>query len=123
MAVRPVTVVELGSFVRSADAVGLDHLERATLVDFIARNPTAGVLVKGTGGLRKVRWARSGGGKSGGYRTIYYFHDLDAPIYAILVYGKGTQADMTSDQRKTAGIFVAELKQAIRDKRKTGGEA
>jgi hypothetical protein len=122
MAFRPVTVVELGSFLRSADTAGLDSLERTSLVDFIARNPTAGVLVKGTGGLRKVRWARSGAGKSGGYRMIYYFHDLDTPIYAVLVYGKGSQADLTSDQRKTASVLVSELKQVIRDKRKTGGE-
>ncbi len=54
---------------------------------------------------------------------IYYFHDLDAPIYAVLVYGKGSQADLTSDQRKTASILVADLKHAIRDKRKIGGEA
>lgn len=123
MASRPVTVVELGSFIRSAASAGLDNLERAELIDFIARNPAAGALVKGTGGLRKVRWARSGAGKSGGYRMIYYFHDLDAPIYAVLVYGKGSQADLTSDQRKTASILVADLKHAIRDERKIGGEA
>jgi len=114
MSERPVTVVELGSFLRSAAAAGLDDVERAGLVDFIARNALSGVLVKGTGGLRKLRWARSGSGKSGGYRAVYYFHDWEAPVYAFLVYGKGKQADLTSEQRKIVSMLIVELKQAIR---------
>jgi hypothetical protein len=117
MGARPVTVVELGSFLRSADIAGLDERERSALVDFIARNTGAGNLVKGTGGLRKIRWARPGAGKSGGYRAAYYFHDEDAPVYAFLVYGKGAQSDLTQDQRRSAGALVAELKRAIRDVR------
>src|SRR5579859_4652230 len=123
MGVRPITVVELDSFLRSGIAAGLGDQERAELVDFLARNPTAGALIKETGGLRKLRWARSGGGKSGGYRAIYYFHDEGVPIYAILVYGKGVQADLTAGQRKKAGALVTELKLAIRDRRKTGSKA
>lgn len=45
--------------------------DRSALVDYIAANPEAGVSLGG--GLRKVRIARQGGGKSGGYRTIYVF--------------------------------------------------
>jgi len=50
-------------------------------------------LIPGTGGLRKLRWARQGAGKSGGYRAIYYIHDSEAPIYAVLAYGKNNQPD------------------------------
>lgn len=117
MSERPVTVVEVGSFLRSSIAAGLGDAERAELVDFLARNALSGVLIKGTGGLRKLRWARPGMGKSGGYRTVYYFHDFEAPIYAVLVYGKGKQADLTPEQRKSASTLVGELKRAIRDAR------
>jgi hypothetical protein len=114
---RPVTVVELGSFLRSSAIAGLGDAERAELVNFLARNALSGVLIQGTGGLRKLRWARPGFGKSGGYRTIYYFHDLEAPLYAVLVYGKGKQADLTPEQRKSASTMVAEIKQTIRNSR------
>jgi hypothetical protein len=117
MSERPVTVVELTSFLRSSVTAGLGDAEKAELVDFLARNTLSGVLIQGTGGLRKLRWARPGSGKSGGYRTIYYFHDFEAPLYAILVYGKGKQGDLTPEQRKSASAVVAEIKRTIRDSR------
>ena len=50
----PITVVELPLFQRLASAVWDDD-EREECVDFIARNPEAGDLIPGTGGVRKVR--------------------------------------------------------------------
>jgi hypothetical protein len=116
----PITVVELPAFLRSATAAGMSDEERAGLVDFIARHPLAGDLVKETGGLRKLRWQRDGGGKSGGYRAIYYFHDHRVPIYAFLAYGKNRQADLTPAQKKAAADMVAVIKALIRERH--GGE-
>ena len=114
---RPISVVELSTFIRSAEAAGLDSEDCDALIDFLARNPLAGDVIKETGGVRKLRWAREGGGKSGGYRTVYFYYDEDAPIYAILVYGKGRQVDLTPKQRKSAASFVDALKKAIRARR------
>jgi hypothetical protein len=114
MAKRPISVVELSTFIRSAEAAGLDDEDRGALIDFLARNPLAGDVIKETGGVRKLRWAREGSGKSGGYRTVYFHCDEYAPIYAILVYGKGRQADLTPQQRQSAARFVEALKKAIR---------
>lgn len=111
---RPISVIELATFVRSANAAGMDEAERSEMVDFLARNPLTGDIIKETGGLRKVRWARTGGGKSGGFRAIYFFYDEDAPIYAVLAYGKGTQDDLSPAQRKAAAKFVRDLKAQIR---------
>ncbi|MDR3076137.1 MAG: type II toxin-antitoxin system RelE/ParE family toxin, partial [Synergistaceae bacterium] len=69
----PVTVIETPSFLRDAKRL-MDEGEQLDLVSFLAHNPTAGVLLSATGGVRKVRWARTGGGKSGGFRVIYFFH-------------------------------------------------
>ena len=44
--------------------------------------------MEGTGGLRKLRWSRSGGGKSGGIRVIYYFYNESMPLYLLAVLGK-----------------------------------
>ena len=70
----PITVVELPLFQRLAAAVW-DDTEREEFVDFIARNPAAGDLIPGAGGVRKVRWRRQGMGKRGGARVIYFHHD------------------------------------------------
>ncbi len=107
MAERPVTVVELSTFLRSAEAAGMDEAERGALVDHLARNPLTGALIKETGGVRKLRFARPGGGKSGGFRAVYYFHDEGAPIYAILAYGKGQQVELSPPQRKAAASRVS----------------
>jgi len=93
---------------------GMTDDERGALVDFVARHPLAGDLVKDTGGLRKMRWRREGGGKRAGYRAIYYFHDFNAPIYAFLAYGKNQQVDLTPAQKKAAAVMVEEIKALIR---------
>jgi len=64
MRTRPVTVAETAVFMRQASALWGDD-ERFEFVDFIARNPEAGDLIPASGGVRKVRWGRQGGGKRG----------------------------------------------------------
>ena len=66
--------------------------ERGALVDFIAANPHAGVSLGG--GLRKVRFARPGGGKSGGYRTVYVFGGRHMPIYLLTVFAKNEKDNL-----------------------------
>ena len=93
------TIVELPEFLRRAKAI-MSEEERAGLVDFIAANPEAGIALGG--GLRKLRFARPGGGKSGGYRTVYVFGGAQMPIFLVTVFaknekdnlGKAEQADL-----------------------------
>lgn len=55
---------------------------------WIANNPESGDVVRKSGGVRKLRWARSGGGKSGGYRVIHYNRLLNGEVWLLLVYAK-----------------------------------
>ena len=50
--------------------------------------PDAGKVVRGSGGVRKLRWAAGGRGKSGGIRIIYYWKGRDDEIWMQTVYGK-----------------------------------
>lgn len=86
------TVVELPEFLRRAKAIMSEH-ERSALVDAIAANPEAGVSLGG--GLRKVRIAREGGGKSGGYRTIYVFGGTHMPIFLVTVFAKNEKDNLS----------------------------
>jgi hypothetical protein len=72
----------------------------------------AGDEIVGTGGVRKVRFAAKGKGKSGGVRVIYCFYDRHIPSYALLIYGKNEQADLTPEQRKTISSFAVAIKSA-----------
>jgi hypothetical protein len=107
---RLLTVVELITFLRAAAKVWSED-EREAFVNYVAANPEAGDLIPDTGGLRKVRWGRQGAGKRSGVRVIYYFYDLDMPLYLITVYAKAARADLSADERRTLTALSAELKQ------------
>ncbi|MCL1629902.1 type II toxin-antitoxin system RelE/ParE family toxin [Roseibaca sp. V10] len=88
-----VTVVETPEFQRRARSL-MSEDERLALVHYVARNPTAGVSIGG--GVRKFRFARDGGGKSGGYRVIHFFSaEADMPIFLITVFAKNEKANLT----------------------------
>jgi hypothetical protein len=60
--------VELLEYLRQAERLLLEQA-RTDIVDYLATHPKAGVIMRGTGGIRKLRWARVGMGKSGGVRV------------------------------------------------------
>jgi hypothetical protein len=55
---------------------------------FLATNPDVGDVVRGSGGVRKVRWARRGTGKSGGVRVLYFARTETGEILLLLIYAK-----------------------------------
>lgn len=83
----------------------------------ISDDPEAHPVIPGTGGIRKARWAREGGGKSGGVRTIYYHFVVDAEIHLLFIYAKNDQADLTAVQRKEQIKYVERIKNAKKGKR------
>lgn len=94
-----ITVAETPEFQRRARAIMSDE-ERMALIDFIARNPTAGISIGG--GVRKLRFARDGGGKSGGYRVIHFYGgEDDMPIFLITVFAKNEKANLTKTETET----------------------
>jgi hypothetical protein len=111
MRTRPITVAETVVFVRQADALWTGD-ERFEFVDFIARNPEAGDLIPGSGGVRKVRWGRHGSGKRGGVRIIYFYHNPRMPLYLLMIYAKARRDDLSPDARRTVQGLVARLKEA-----------
>jgi hypothetical protein len=99
------TVVELPEFLRRAKSI-MTEAERLGLVHYIAANPDAGVSLGG--GLRKVRIPREGGGKSGGYRTIYVFGGTHMPIFLVTVFAKN-EKDNLSKVEQAAAIQLSKI--------------
>jgi hypothetical protein len=93
------TVVETPEFLSAARNAGMTDTERQSAVDLIAANPDAGQIIPGTGGCRKVRVAREGGGKSGGYRVVTYYARTDLPVFLLTVISKGQRANLTERQK------------------------
>ena len=93
------TVAEMPEFQRRAKAIMSDE-ERVGAIEFIAANPEAGVSLGG--GLRKVRVPRLGGGKSGGFRTIYIFGGGHMPIFLVTVFAKNEKANLTRTEQAAA---------------------
>jgi hypothetical protein len=87
-------------------------------VDFIAANPLAGDVVAGTGGVRKIRWARPGMGKRGGARILYWYHDDDNPIGLLTIYGKGDKDSLTADEKAEFRKLTTSIKQQMAAKSK-----
>ena len=76
-------------------------------INWIALHPEAGDVIPGSGGCRKVRWAASGRGKSGGARVIY-FNATEQAIWLLIVYTKSKFDNLPTS-------FLAELKQGVED--------
>jgi hypothetical protein len=97
-----ITVVETASFVTDAK-VCMTYDERTEAINMIAANPECGDIVPGGGGIRKVRFAIGGRGKSGGVRIIYYFHNERVPVFLLAVFAKNEQANLTRAETNMLG--------------------
>ena len=105
-----ITVVETASF--SAAVKGrMEPEEVNDLIALLAREPDAGVLIQGTGGLRKIRVAVGGRGKCSGVRVIYYFHNDTMPVFLLTVFAKNEKANLTKAERNA----LAKVAQRLRE--------
>jgi hypothetical protein len=103
-----VTVIETPEFLSAASRL-FDDAEHAALIVYLATHPTAGSIIRGTGGIRKVRWALAGRGKRGGARVIYFFHSDRMPLVALTTFAKNEREDLTPRDRNTLRQVTAEL--------------
>lgn len=81
------TVIETPVFQRMVADV-LTEADRQLLIAWIAGNPLAGDVIPGADGLRKVRWSRTGMGKRGGARVIYFTRLANGEVVLIAIYAK-----------------------------------
>ena len=71
----------------------LNDEEYSNLQRHLLRNPIAGPVIRGSGGVRKLRWSTQGKGKGGGVRVIYYIPDGNS-FWMLTIYGKGDTANL-----------------------------
>jgi hypothetical protein len=98
------TVAETAIFRKYAAKIWSED-EQTEFITWIAANPTAGDVIPGSGGCRKVRWAGSGRGKRGGARVIY-FNAMYRTIWLLIVYTKAQFDNLPKE-------FLAKMKQGV----------
>jgi hypothetical protein len=102
------TIVETRTFIQEAKS-RLREAERIAIINLIAADPTCGDLMQGTGGVRKVRFAIGGRGKSGGVPVVYYYHNETMPIFLLAVFAKNEKANLSKAERNELAELVGEL--------------
>lgn len=89
-------VAELPQFVRDAETVGLTEDECSKIIETIAANPRQGDEIRGSGGVRKVRFAGRGKGKSGGHRVVTAYFGPNVPVYLLALLSKGERGNFSA---------------------------
>ena len=89
--------------------MGLDDDDLIGLEQLIAADPTAAPIMRGTGGLRKVRFAPEGRGKSGGFRVCYFFHAAPGMVVLARVFSKSAKANISAAERSIIRRLAAEI--------------
>lgn len=106
-----IAVLQLPKF--KAEAVKLIGAEGTEAVAiYLIGHPSAGQVIPGAGGARKLRWAAKGKGKRGGARIVYLYVVIAARIYLLRCYAKNVKTDLTADERKELRQIAAHLKGA-----------
>jgi hypothetical protein len=108
--------VELPWFVRHWSDLGLDDAALAALQILIMRNPKAGAVIQGTGGLRKLRfsppqWRR---GKRDALRVCYVYFEKYGVVLLAIVYAKGERDDLSPEERRATKGIVQRIESQLR---------
>lgn len=89
-----------------------DYLDDASYLDLqidLIKRPDRGDLIPGGGGIRKLRFAAQGRGKSGGVRIIYYWVTEAGQIYLLTLYPKGKKDNLTDEEVATLRKLAKEI--------------
>jgi hypothetical protein len=100
------TVAYTQAFLSQAKEEGMTEEEILAVETLLSANPSAGTLIVGSGGCRKVRIAGRGKGKSGGYRVVTFFAQRAMPVYLIAVLSKGSRENFTEGEVAAMAVFA-----------------
>jgi len=91
-------IIETPIFTRKIQTILSDEEYRLLQIQLI-NNPDSGKIIRGSGGLRKLRWSAGGHGKRGGIRVIYYWF-VSQDTLLLFAYSKSEQDELTPEQLK-----------------------
>ena len=107
------TFILAKEFSRSWDELGFTDKDLHRLKNDILKNPEVGAIMKGTGGLRKMRFAYEGRGKSGSVRVGYVDFKVKETIHLITVFAKADQENLTNAEKHCIKTMISNLKKEL----------
>ena len=108
------TIVELFEFQRACKTIGVSEDFVDELKVTLAKHPDAGIELGS--GLYKMRFARKGQGKSGGYRVVYFFKGEDMPIFLISIFAKNKKVNLTKTESTVFRHLCSEIENGYRNR-------
>lgn len=102
------TFVQMSFFFKAAARLLSDEDVRL-LENFLIENPKIGRVMEGTGGLRKMRWAKKGAGKRSGVRVVYFWAERRSVLYFFDIYDKNEKVDLSPSDKKRLVNLLKEL--------------
>jgi len=103
-----ITIVELPEFQKRAQKTFTKE-EFDELLYFLSNNPKSGDLIRGSGGIRKLRWGAKGKGKSGGSRIIYFHHNEDIPLFLLTLFTKNEKINLSNSEKSNLAKITKTL--------------
>jgi hypothetical protein len=99
--------IETSVFTRTVVEL-LDDDQYQSLQLALLLRPELGPVVRGSGGIRKLRWSLRGKGKRGGIRVIYFWDESSETFYMLYAFRKNVQEDLTAQQLRVLARLVRE---------------
>jgi hypothetical protein len=104
----PITIAEMETYQSAADE-WFKNEEGERLKEFLAFHPESGEIIPGTGGCRRLRWPIKSRGKNPSVRIVYYFRDLNMPLYLFSLHRPGEVIDLGPKRRQALEALINEL--------------
>jgi len=105
--IYPITIAEMSNYTKDADRF-FEIEEHERLKTFLAIHPESGDVLVGTGGVRVLPWPIKGTAKTSP-RVVYYFRDLNMPLYMIALYEPGERIPLDASSKNRINALVVEL--------------
>ena len=98
--------------------MGLSDDDLRRLKEELLSDPKVGAVMKGTGGVRKMRFAFEQRGKSGSVRVIYVDFEVYEKIFLITAYPKNVKDNLTDSERAEIKQMIQALENQLRENEK-----
>ena len=98
-------IVETPTFTKRVQEILSEEEYRLFQIKLISE-PEAGNIIRGSGGIRKIRWAGSGKGKTGGSRILYYWYNIQGLLLMLFIFKKNEKDDLNKVQLKALKTIV-----------------
>jgi hypothetical protein len=89
--------------------LGLTDEDCVLLEQFLLENPEKGTIIRGTGGIRKLRWSLPFTGKSGGIRVLYIDYVVQETIVVFDLFTKSEKDNLSDLEKATLKTIVKSL--------------